>query len=132
MLKIVINYLLALFFVLSGVTQAQEPELEDGAVTKIAVHIHAQDYNHQIRLWQNFRDYWYAQGPLLEKEAIKELKQAQREPKLIVLENVCGALSANAGKDFIQLCAALAQENYRFGGLVREPRYPTAWCRISK
>jgi DNA (cytosine-5)-methyltransferase 1 len=49
---------------------------------------------------------------------IKELKQAQREPKLIVLENVCGALSANAGKDFIQLCAALAQENYRFGGLV--------------
>lgn len=49
---------------------------------------------------------------------IKELKQAQRGPKLIVLENVCGALSANAGKDFIQLCAALAQENYRFGGLV--------------
>ncbi len=49
---------------------------------------------------------------------VKELKLAQRAPKLIVLENVCGALSARGGKDFIQLCAALAQENYRFGALV--------------
>lgn len=49
---------------------------------------------------------------------VKELNQAQRVPKLIVLENVCGALSARGGKDFIQLCAALAQENYRFGALV--------------
>jgi DNA (cytosine-5)-methyltransferase 1 len=49
---------------------------------------------------------------------IKELKHAQRAPKLIVLENVCGALSARGGKDFIQLCVALAQENYRFGALV--------------
>lgn len=49
---------------------------------------------------------------------VKELKHAQRAPKLIVLENVCGALSARGGKDFIQLCVALAQENYRFGALV--------------
>ena len=49
---------------------------------------------------------------------VKELKHAQRGPKLIVLENVCGALSARGGKDFILLCAALAQENYRFGALV--------------
>jgi DNA (cytosine-5)-methyltransferase 1 len=49
---------------------------------------------------------------------VKELKQAQRAPKLIVLENVCGALSARGGKDFIQLCAALAEENYRYGALV--------------
>jgi hypothetical protein len=87
MLKIVINFLLALLLVLSGATQANESEVKKGGATKIAVHIQAQDYTHQIRLWQNFRDYWYTQGPLLEKEAIRELKQEFGETNALMCDS---------------------------------------------
>lgn len=39
-------------------------------------------------------------------------------PKLIVLENVYGSLTANNGRDFATICRALALENYRLGGVV--------------
>lgn len=86
MLKMVINFLLALLFVFSGMTQAHEQVTNEGGTTKIAVHIQAQDYIHQIRLWQNFKDYWYAQGPLLEKEAIRELKQSFGESNALMCD----------------------------------------------
>lgn len=41
-----------------------------------------------------------------------------RQPKVIVLENVCGFLSSNRGKDFRVLGNALAGLGYQFGALV--------------
>jgi len=41
-----------------------------------------------------------------------------RAPSIIVLENVCGALTSHGGRDFQSLAAALADEGYRFGALV--------------
>ena len=73
--------IILIMFTLTFSAHAQE-----GAATKIAVHIHAQDYTHQIRLWQNFRDYWYAQGPLLEIEAMKSLQQAFGEANAVMCD----------------------------------------------
>ncbi len=49
---------------------------------------------------------------------MKTLRQEGRAPSLIVLENVCGALTSHGGKDFTKICEALAKERYRFGALV--------------
>lgn len=51
-------------------------------------------------------------------ELMKALRKEGRAPSLIVLENVCGALTSHGGKDFIRICEALAKERYRFGALV--------------
>ena len=51
---------------------------------------------------------------------MKMLAEEQREPSVIVLENVCGALSSREGKDFAAICAALADGGYRFGALVMD------------
>jgi DNA (cytosine-5)-methyltransferase 1 len=49
---------------------------------------------------------------------MKTLGQHQRAPRMIVLENVCGALTSHGGKDFAAIGAALAEGGYRFGALV--------------
>lgn len=41
-----------------------------------------------------------------------------RQPSLIVLENVCGALTSHDGEDFAAICTALQRSGYRFGALV--------------
>jgi DNA (cytosine-5)-methyltransferase 1 len=46
------------------------------------------------------------------------LKAERRAPKILVLENVTGALTSNGGKDFEELCKALHLLSYRFGALV--------------
>lgn len=46
------------------------------------------------------------------------LKAERRAPKILVLENVTGALTSNGGKDFEELCRALHALDYRFGALV--------------
>jgi DNA (cytosine-5)-methyltransferase 1 len=51
-------------------------------------------------------------------ELMKVLRKEGRAPSLIVLENVCGALTSHGGKDFTKICEALAMERYRFGALV--------------
>ncbi len=51
-------------------------------------------------------------------DLMKALRQEGRAPALIVLENVCGALTSHGGKDFVKICEALAKERYRFGALV--------------
>ncbi|MBI1981757.1 MAG: DNA cytosine methyltransferase [Methylocystis sp.] len=51
-------------------------------------------------------------------DLMKTLRKEGRAPALIVLENVCGALTSHGGKDFIKICEALAKERYRFGALV--------------
>jgi DNA (cytosine-5)-methyltransferase 1 len=51
-------------------------------------------------------------------EIVKKLRGEGRHPPLLVLENVCGALTSHGGKDFEEICKALAKEGYRFGALV--------------
>lgn len=46
------------------------------------------------------------------------LGEEDRAPHLIVLENVCGALSAHGGKDFAAICSALSRGGYHVGALV--------------
>jgi len=48
---------------------------------------------------------------------MQALGKEDRNPSIIVLENVIGALSSHGGKDFASIGAALAA-NYRFGALV--------------
>lgn len=41
-----------------------------------------------------------------------------RAPSLIVLENVCGALTSHNGRDFATICETFQQSGYRFGAMV--------------
>jgi DNA (cytosine-5)-methyltransferase 1 len=43
-----------------------------------------------------------------------------RAPSVVVLENVCGALTSHGGEDFAAIGAALAGEGYRFGAVVMD------------
>lgn len=49
---------------------------------------------------------------------IQTLAQERRAPRLVVLENVCGALTSHEGKDFAEIGSALALGDYRFGAVV--------------
>jgi DNA (cytosine-5)-methyltransferase 1 len=49
---------------------------------------------------------------------IRALNAEERGPRLVVLENVCGALTSHVGKDFRSLIGALRAERYRAGALV--------------
>jgi DNA (cytosine-5)-methyltransferase 1 len=51
---------------------------------------------------------------------MKALAKDQRAPSVIVLENVCGALTSHGGKDFAAIGAALADSGYRFGAVVMD------------
>ena len=46
------------------------------------------------------------------------LKDEGRAPKLIVLENVCGAITSNRGRDFRSICEAVVKLNYRIGAMI--------------
>ena len=49
---------------------------------------------------------------------IRGLRQENRAPTTIVLENVYGALTSHRGKDFAAICSAMAGAGYRFGAMV--------------
>lgn len=49
---------------------------------------------------------------------MENLISEKRAPKIIVLENVCGALTSHKGKDFKAICTAFQNANYKFGALV--------------
>lgn len=49
---------------------------------------------------------------------MKALTAEGRAPRMIVLENVCGALTSHGGKDFAAIGAALAGGGYQFGAVV--------------
>ena len=51
-------------------------------------------------------------------ELVKGLRSEGRHPSLIVLENVCGALTSHDGGDFRSLIRALRQQGYRSGAVV--------------
>lgn len=50
--------------------------------------------------------------------AINSLKAKGRAPRVLILENVCGALTSHGGNDFVEICRALASLNYDFGAVV--------------
>ena len=49
---------------------------------------------------------------------IQALTRDGRPPRLIVLENVCGALTSHGGKDFAAIGTTMANAGFRFGALV--------------
>lgn len=49
---------------------------------------------------------------------ITALSEEGRAPPIVVLENVCGALTSHGGQDFAVIGEAIASEGYRFGALV--------------
>lgn len=49
---------------------------------------------------------------------IERLKKESRAPKLVVLENVYGAITSHDGRDFAAIGKAFAKVGYRFGALV--------------
>lgn len=51
-------------------------------------------------------------------ELMRDLNKEGRGPKLVVLENVNGALTSHEGKDFAAIATALAGSDYRFGAVV--------------
>jgi len=51
---------------------------------------------------------------------VKSLAKEDRSPSIVVLENVCGALTSHDGQDFASIAAALVDGGYRFGALVMD------------
>jgi len=49
---------------------------------------------------------------------MQRLIEEGRAPKIIVLENVGGALTSHGGKDFTAICLSFAKAGYRFGALI--------------
>lgn len=50
--------------------------------------------------------------------AISGLIADGRAPKIVAVENVCGALTSRGGKDFEAMCRTFAEAGYRFGAVV--------------
>jgi DNA (cytosine-5)-methyltransferase 1 len=51
-------------------------------------------------------------------DVINGLAKDGRAPRLVAVENVCGALTSHGGKDFEAICRTFAQAGYRYGALV--------------
>ena len=51
-------------------------------------------------------------------ELMQALAAERRAPAMIVLENVCGALTSHEGRDFRTIASAISALGYRFGTLV--------------
>jgi len=51
---------------------------------------------------------------------MEQLGAEGRAPKLVVLENVYGALRSHDGKDFTAIAGAIADAGYRFGALIMD------------
>jgi DNA (cytosine-5)-methyltransferase 1 len=49
---------------------------------------------------------------------IRGLIAEDRAPRLVAIENVCGALTSHQGRDFQAICRILSDDGYRFGALV--------------
>lgn len=49
---------------------------------------------------------------------ISELVAAERAPKIVVLENVCGTLTSHKGRDFTEICSAYRKNGYRVGAII--------------
>jgi len=49
---------------------------------------------------------------------MESLKKEYRAPKIIVLENVCGAITSNQGRDFSVIAESLVNSGYRVGAII--------------
>ncbi|MDB5483942.1 MAG: (cytosine-5-)-methyltransferase [Caulobacteraceae bacterium] len=49
---------------------------------------------------------------------MRGLAREGRAPRIIALENVCGALTSHRGADFAVICQTFAEAGYRYGALV--------------
>ncbi len=56
-----------------------------------------------------FHDFW---------RLMRGLAESGRAPKIISLENVCGLLTSNGGKDFLELADCFSKLGYSFGAIV--------------
>jgi len=54
-----------------GIARAESPEPAD-----VVVYINPLEYEHPIKLWHFYYDYWYTQGPVLEAVALQVLGNA--------------------------------------------------------
>lgn len=54
---------------------------------------------------------------------ISALHAECRQPSVIVLENVTGLLTSNAGRDFSAICTALRRMSYQFGAVVIDAKH---------
>lgn len=52
-----------------------------------------------------------------------QLYREHRAPKLIVLENVVGAITSRGGRDFAAICSALADSGYRYGAVIADAKH---------
>ena len=50
---------------------------------------------------------------------VQGLRAGHRAPRIIVLENVYGAITSHQGRDMAAICGALGGEGYRFAPLVK-------------
>ncbi len=51
---------------------------------------------------------------------IQTLRDENRAPAIIALENVLGTLTSHQGKDFVAICKALSNLGYRYGAIVAD------------
>lgn len=51
-------------------------------------------------------------------DLVASLQAEGRGPKLVAIENVCGALTSHEGRDFAAICEAFSTNGYRYGALV--------------
>ncbi len=54
---------------------------------------------------------------------MKALVEERRAPSVVVLENVCGALTSHGGKDFAAIGSALVDGGYDFGAVVIDAKW---------
>ncbi len=63
-------------------------------------------------------------------KVIQSLGQEKRNPKIILLENVYGALTSHGGKDFSALCSSLIKIGYSVGAVVIDAAYFVPQSRV--
>lgn len=54
---------------------------------------------------------------------MRSVQEEGRGPKLIVLENVYGAITSNKGRDFAAICSAFSGAGYWFGAMVIDAKH---------
>lgn len=60
---------------------------------------------------------------------INGLRAERRQPKVVVLENVCGLLTSHGGNDFRALCQTVSNSGYRFGAIIADAIHFTPQSR---
>lgn len=61
---------------------------------------------------------------------MRDLKSEKRSPKIILLENVYGALTSHGGKDFSTLCSSLVEIGYSVGAVIIDAAHFIPQSRI--